>query len=308
MNLSKLNTSAMLAHSRVWMEDTSLRTQLATHPLGAAILEKIAEVHQDLGRKQSERNAAEENLEGLRGDMSALDTEHDSIARVLYHHLLAFIEMEEVNLVNDNGAGGDGADGNAQHRIDALRVLFGRLFPNGLDIVRRSYLEEAGEVVARDQRLTQAERDLMAAIQVGNHTLADLYQRWHHAGSELGRKGHERALLKASLRHQGSATSRAVLREARRQWIRTVTALFEIVELIPLDREAREAVLGPLEESLRDLASLPRNEDSAPEAETEFPDDGAGDVDSDIGSDNAPNDGGGPDGGGPDAGFAAVGD
>ncbi len=273
MSIHRLNASTMLAHSQAWIEDESLREQLTAHPLGAAMMEKIAEAHSDLAHKQGERSATAQHLDGLSESVTTLDAEHDSCARALYYHIVALVGMAEVDAARDSAA-----DGSGQRRLAALRTLSARLFPEGLGIVRRSYLEEAGEVIARDERLTQAEHDLMAATPIGEHTLAELYQRWHRAGSELGRKSRERAMLRASLRNQGSATSPAVVLEAKRRWARTVAALVQIVELLPLEREVREALLGPVEESLRALARSSVSDTDAPESDPDAvpPDDGSG--------------------------------
>ncbi len=242
MNFNVLTNRAMLVHSESWLTDRSLGKALEAHPLGKPILTELAEAHANLAKKQEQRGAAATSLRDLGEVMTGLDLDHDRYARALFYHLVAMVE----SAANDQAA-------------ETFQTLLGKLFPEGLYIVRRSYTEEAQEAVLRDERIEQSDRDLMAVTQVGDYTLADLYDRWHEAGDQLGRKANEYAELEAAMGPELAAATASDVQTARRQWIKTVTTLFQIAELIPLAPGLLASLREPVEKSIRALGRQRRS-------------------------------------------------
>ena len=207
MNLNVLTNRAMLTHSEAWLTDSELSDALKSHSLGEAILSEIAEAHAELHEKDEQRGAAASSLHQLGEVMAGLDLDHDRYARALFYHLVALVEAAS----NDDQA-------------EKFQFLLGKLFPEGLRIVRRTYIDEAKEAELRDERIEQSDRDLMAVTQVGDQTLVDLYGLWQEAGNQLGSKAREYDELEAKLGHEAAAATTSDIRDARRHWIKTVTA------------------------------------------------------------------------------------
>jgi hypothetical protein len=233
MNLSILPINVMLAHSDRWLNDLVLRAQLCAHPVGAALLAEVARVHERLAGQVERRRQLELALARLTELLARLDLVHDNMARAIHGVLEALIAAAQ--------------EPAAAELYARLRDL---LFPEGLSIVTRSYMYEAGAIAALGARVTDHDLAQMAEIQIGAQTLADWYHAWVDAGQKLGRHAHEREALLASAGRGGSASAATDTRGARYEWINVVQTLIGALDLMKLGPEAREQLLCSLEASV----------------------------------------------------------
>jgi hypothetical protein len=234
MNLNILTNEEMLGVSAEWLENPQIVAELSKDPLGSAVHSKLQGAHHSVAEQTRLGAAIDAKLIELSGRLQTLDFLHDRNARALHNLLAALAE-----------ATGD-ADRAALY--GELRAL---LFPEALRIVTRPYIHEAGAIVGLEHRVTPDVLRVLESIRVGERTLADIYKEWVQAGKDLGKTLQERARVQASIRRNGTevATSRA--RQVRVRWIRAVRLLLDSIELLPLSAAARQALLAPLVQSIR---------------------------------------------------------
>lgn len=180
MSFKALSNHVMLAHSDALLHTPPLRSTLDRHPLSAAIAAQLLIAHDNLAAKKNVREQAGVALDEMSNDIAQLDHGHDRFARGLYWHLGALAECAT-----------------SPEEAESYLDLQARLFPYGLNVVRFSYLAEAGAIVELEQRVTPEMRKRLGKIRVGERTLADVYQAWVDAGKALGRKVRERTRLQA---------------------------------------------------------------------------------------------------------------
>ena len=247
VNLNILPTNVMLAHGDQWLGNPSLRARIDASVLGAVLILEIRRVHDRLSGQVSRRRELAISLSQLTDSISEADVDHDALARAIFFALEALISAarDEPTMARDR-------------RLHAL------LFPAGLSIVSRSYSYEAGEITAMQARVSDADVAELAGIAVGEATLADWYGRWIERGQALGRYVHERQVLYTSAGRGGSAVEDVDTRAARVDWIRTVHTFVGAVDLMGLDQETRERILGPLRASI-DQALRSRANGRAPD-------------------------------------------
>jgi hypothetical protein len=247
MNLNVLSIHVMLSHSGYWVGNDALRAQLTAHPVGAALLSEVARAHERLAGQAERRRQVARELARLTALLASLDLTHDNMARGIHAALDALIITT--------------ADPDASARYQRLRGL---LFPEGLGIVSRSYMYEAGAITALEARMSEADVAELAAIQVGPQTLADWYRAWIAAGQELGRNVHAREVLLTRTGRGGSAATTVDQRSARLDWVNTVQTFLRALDLMQLSPETREHLLSSLETSiaqaLRQRAQNPGDE------------------------------------------------
>lgn len=253
MNLSLLSTETMLAHSTEWLEQDELRALLEFDPLGQSILVKVAGAHDRLRKQQHQRTLTLRLVERLRDELEQLDATHDGAARAVYFALTALL----------HGLSGD-------ERVAAFSQLRDTLFPEGLSVVNRSYLDEAGEAVELEERVTPEMLTLLASVPFADRTLADVYREWIAAGKAIGQHAQQRARIQASLSTDGTAAADIDVRSARRQWVATVVTFLRVLDLLDLPEKARETLVSPLQISVKAaLASRSRAPASEPDAQPE---------------------------------------
>ena len=123
----------------------------------------------------------------------------------------------------------------------ALRDL---IYPKGLDVVRWSYTDEAGEAELVDKRLSKNDKALLGKLPTPAGTLLDALKERIKAGKELGYLEKDRAALEAKAPDAPTAADAV---RARNLWIRTVNAFVATLDLEEgLSDEDREKILGPL--------------------------------------------------------------
>ena len=275
MNFNSLSNQTMLSHSDEWLNDPETRGLLAAHPLTTALLPEVQRAHDGLAEKQGTRNRIFAELGQITGDLLAYDLVHDRKARGMHSLLSGLAECLE------------DAD-EASRFVD----LLARLFPYGLSVVNRSYIDEAGAVVEMQSRITDQDLAFMASVRVGEQTLATIYRDWLAAGAMLGRQARQRARLQQAIRKQGTAAADIDTRGARQQWIWSAGTLVSIVNMLDFSHAARERLLAPLQRSIEDAArgrsGTGAGADDVPDDVLgDRPDDGLGDLSGDEAGDVA---------------------
>jgi hypothetical protein len=230
MNLNILPINVMLAQSKQWLTDPSMRDPVAVHELGQAVLVAVKKAHDRLALQSERRRQLEVMLANLTERIGAADLRHDRKARAIHAALEALIEGTDDVLLRP--------------LYLALQQL---LFPEGLAIVNRSFSYQAGAVEALEQRMTPEKVTELASIPVGRETLADWYGAWVTAGNDLGKLVTEREIVFKRTGRGGSGVVDVDLRAARLQWVNTIQTYLSTLELMDLGQSVREALLSPLE-------------------------------------------------------------
>lgn len=265
MNLSILPINVMLAQSWRWLTTPEIRQALAAHPMGAALLVEIEKVHNRLAEQSERRRQLEATLQRLTDLVTRYDAVHDNLARAIHGAL------EAIALGTQN-----------PERAAACRRLQSILLPEGLSIVSRSYIYEAGAIEALLRRVTDEVKAELAAIPVGGDTLADWFHAWVAAGQALGRHVQERAHLLKSTGRGGTGTAEVGNQEARRRWIGTVQTFVSALDLMELGAETRERILSALEASIDSaLRARPGSDPEGDEPEGDEDEDAPGEGDGD---------------------------
>jgi hypothetical protein len=261
MNLKSLSNASMISLSAYWLGDVAAQRALQSHSLGVAMNQQIALAHDTLAELDARRHSGHTALERKNKDIAELAHTHHRKARALHCYLSGLIA---------------GADDPALAAW--AETLIELLFPEGLAIINRSYVDAAGWALAIDCQMTPALLARMDAISMGGHSLAEVYRAWIAAGVALGQRVHERAQLQASLATTGAAGAEISAIQVRSLWIRTVRALLLTMDLMKLSESDRDALLAPLRRCVSS-AVRPRPESAdAPEP----PDPGAEPEDSQL--------------------------
>jgi hypothetical protein len=234
MNINSLSTPMMLNLTDRWLADAEFRSSLeSVGPIGAGMLAELDAAHGPLAELESNRSHQRGELRELTDLAAALDLRHDSKARGLHHLLRGLIEL---------------ADDDAT--VVQRRKLLDLLFPTGLTVTRLPYIEQGGSAVALERTVKPEIRAQLAAITVGDQTLAQVFDAWMAAAHELARTVKRRAELIAQTRPSGSDGEALDGKAGRSQWIRAVRGLLWVLESKPELRLMREAVIAVLERSL----------------------------------------------------------
>ena len=268
MNLNILSINVMLAQTWRWLNTTDIRQALMVHAIGAAMLIELQKAHDHLAEHSERRRQLEATLQQLTESVTEHDAMHDRMARAIYGALDAIAQGTR--------------DAQLAHQCIGLQQL---LLPEGLGIVSRSYVYEAGAIEALQRRVTPEVLRQLAAIPVGSETLADWYRAWVEAGQSLGRQVQQRAHLLKSTGRGGTGVADIDNRAARRQWTSTVRTFLSALDLMELSQEMRELILSALEASVE--AAVRGRADGAPTNQPDVTDDITDDVTDDITDDGA---------------------
>ena len=192
------------------------------------MLPSLDKAHNGLLDTQLAVGQVETELSLLQKAQAKLDVRHDRYVRGPYNVLTGLADLAE-----------------SEAEAASYLNLRDTLTPHGLEVVRWSYTDEAGEADLVDSRLTKDDKALLAQIATPKGTLLDAHKARVKAGRDLGDLEKRRAFLEAQA--STAATPADVIR-ARNLWIRTVNAFVAILALEEnLSDEDREKILGPLE-------------------------------------------------------------
>lgn len=251
INLQLLSAESMLSHSRQWLANLELRTQVENHDLGKNALVEVENAHEFLTETLVTWQSLTAMVSSLSSAIIAEDNEHDRFARALYGFLSALAESVET-------------PEEAEQYLEARALLF----PWGLSITQRSYTEEHQGVIEIDRRVTPPVRILLDETRIGHGTLTDIYDKWIIAGKRLGAQVRERARLEASMVQRGGAELIPRLNDARGSWSRAVRVFLGVLDVLPLAPELRERVHAPLardvDDSIRVQALTRHRSDDSP--------------------------------------------
>ena len=215
MALKKLSVREMVKFSGDLLSETSpQRAALETHPEAAILVARLQAAHEGLVAAQPPNDS---EIAELTEEITQLDLRHDALVRAIEGRLTSEIALAEIQ-----------SDGGDTH--DALRRARGVLFPDGLSVVRRSYIEQAGEAELREARMDEPVESLLRGMQSHDgRELRDVYGQLQEVATQIG------ALVKrrAELGEQGEKVART--HQARLEWIRVVNALSHVLEMLGVD-------------------------------------------------------------------------
>ena len=217
----------MVTISGPWTDPTKDRPLVQSLPQAGALLPSLDLAHQGLLETQASSAQTNVELTRLQKAQGLLDSTHDRSTRGIFNVLTGFADLAD-----------------DPEQAAAYLALRDAINPNGLEITRWSYTDEAGEAELLDRRLSSDQRALLAKLPAPSGTLLDALEVRLKAGRELG------ALekVRAGLEKRGpDVTTAADAVRARNAWIRTISAFVAILDLEPKLSEAdRERILGPL--------------------------------------------------------------
>lgn len=228
MALHELATGEMAVITKHWLGREYQRPIIQRFPRLAPFLDDLAEVHKNVAVFQNSGKGEPSDVASLRVTTSRLDADHDRLARGIHHLLLGAVEII------------DGEDDKAR-----WEQLHKELFPQGLSINQQRYLVQAGEVVLREQRLSDESRELLATTSFTHRgqtvSLQELLERWDAVAEKLGAAEAQKLRLQAG---QGAESSRG---PARRAWVSAVGLFLQVLEREKgLTDDERRELLEPL--------------------------------------------------------------
>lgn len=233
MNLNALTTQAMLVQSDRWLHNPEVHAALMKYALGIALKPQLVVSYEQLSLVQASRGKVYGDISALSARIVEVDQDFDDGARCLFFGLEALIA----------GA----RDQTSSTQFTTLRDL---LFPDGLSIIQRSFVDEGGAMLEIERRVTPEILRALDAIRLGDRTLGAVYRDWVAAGAMLRELTQKRAQVRASAARGGTALPAIDGRNARQQWIKTVHALLGAFELENLSDATRELLFGPLYHSV----------------------------------------------------------
>ena len=187
---------------------------------------------------QKREGGQAQRLRDLTSEASELDARHDRKARGLFHLLSGAIEVVDKLKTRDQYA-----------------ALQSKLFPHGVQVVRFSYTDQAGEVELLERRTTSADRKLLRKLKLDKTTGEDALEAWIKAGRALGAVCNQRIQL--ATRADDSAIKAGDIHLARLQWIRVVNALLVNLPLSGSPEEERQRLLANLVAAEKSAAPVP---------------------------------------------------
>lgn len=232
MNLKALSVASMVVVSERWLTGEG-RKVIDGLALCRAMLGKLEEAHAGLLNLQPQRSALTDALKSARDAASRADDTFDTRGRGLFWGLQSLAALSEDP---DEAAG-----------FDAAREA---IFPKGLSIFVRTYVEEVGEARLAKERLTPALREALEAAPIGRVTAAEAFDRWLSAADDLEAALRARDAAEAALLNAADAVSLAAAQQAKLTWIRTTRALLNNLDLEDTDADTRAALLKTLREEV----------------------------------------------------------
>ncbi|APR86282.1 Hypothetical protein A7982_11631 [Minicystis rosea] len=228
MALKRLTTGEMISLTTSWTTKNSPdRKALAAIKEVEPLVPQIDASHR--GLLQTQAAAPSARLAEIQEQEKTIDVRHDDLLRGCFHLLQALAYLTQ-----------DPA------RAKALLALQKTLLPEGLLATQKTYREEAGQAKLLKTRLGAGDIELLKEIPTLDGTLWDATNEWTTLAAKLGKLEDERAALGGP---QGAAPSDAVA--ARNRWIRAVSAVRTVLELVGTEDEKVQALLSRIDEAER---------------------------------------------------------
>jgi hypothetical protein len=217
MSAQDLTFAELLEATLAWVEGPSAEL-LRTHPVSASFMPVVVKQREILA-------AAPPDSPELRRVMELLgeaDDDHDEFVRFLVQFLRAFRHDDDPKIVA------------------AAAELLRLLFPDGAELVRKSFMEEAGRALAREKLATPEVRATLASFPLPNaRTLETKFDTLQKLARQVGDLSAERDRLAG-----GVGPSATELLAAKRRLIATVEQVLESFAMLEdtLDGATRTAV------------------------------------------------------------------
>ncbi|MBN2526266.1 MAG: hypothetical protein JXR76_07725 [Deltaproteobacteria bacterium] len=240
-NLKGLSNAAMIGATGGWVDPAQERPMLEGIPEVAGFVPTLDKARDNLIAMQlsGEMTATEQRLKELNDAAVNQDATFDRLARGVHG-----IFSATACLVGESEAEGQ--------RLLRLRTV---LFPDGLLIVNRSYIEEAGSIEMAKGRLTEDDRAFLDTFPCVGGTILTRVDEWFEAGVVLGGLERDRSQL-AEASESAEVVSKSDMMVARNQWIRVVRA---ILAGLALSEKAGEntvtTILQPLKKAVARLGA-----------------------------------------------------
>lgn len=254
MSYRDLSTQTMVAILAAWLDPARERPVIEALPKAAFLLPSLEETKAEVMATQATSNDEHiAEISAVQKEQSNIDEVHDRKARGTYGALTAFAEIVD--------------DADKAARLLALRD---KLFPQGLAVVKWSYLDESGEVELVEARLTAQDRAFMKQLPYPGGKLMDAHEARIAAARKLGDLERKKQDLVRANESKAGKIALADVAKARNGWIRTVRAFVGILDLEKnLAADIRQKILGPLEEAERKAAKRGGKENSDERANPE---------------------------------------
>jgi hypothetical protein len=220
MALNALSTRQMFRISDQLSSEQGHRPKLMKLKRASSWVDDVVQVHADIVTAHHGSLAEHGRIAGLRVKQKAADGDHDDLLGGLhltleaYEALARFIGLDPTKV--------------ARARIE--------LFPDGLRMARRSYAEEAAEVILVEHRLSESSKALLAALGANGKPLSSLVDAWLDAARLVGKLEDEREALEVE--HKAAKQKRVSLRDARNNWVEVIAKLRDAIEFDTKDDPA----------------------------------------------------------------------
>jgi hypothetical protein len=237
MSLRDLSTQTMVTLSAAWLDPAHARSSIEALPTAAGLLPKVDTAHRRLLKAQPARAKPKTppELTAIQVEQSETDVVHDRNARGAYNVLTGFAELADTD-----------------EQATAILGLRDKLFPpeRGLNVIKMSYADEAGEATLVEKRLTDEDRALLKKLPIPGGTLLDAHKARVNAGKKLGDLDQQRVALEAKEALKAGIKSGDAL-QARNGWIKVVRTLVDAIDLDEPSVTVRKRILQPLEDAER---------------------------------------------------------
>lgn len=209
MSLSHLKATAMVSLTGPWVTPGHAERQaLESTPSVAALFPFIEEAHS--GILQAQDMSITDRMAPVVTQIGVTVRRLDSLWRVLHGGLGVHIQLASAD---DDSA-----------RAEALTQAQGQLMPQGLEVIKFSNRDKAGEVTLLVSRVDAGLRTLLDSTSVQGLSLGDLIAKLAATADELGRLEDRRSEIRM-LRRENNMV------EARAAWMRMITTVRQVLEL-----------------------------------------------------------------------------
>ena len=230
--LDGLSSYAMLALCERWLQDARLRSRLRDHDLGIAMRARLQEVYRQLAELRAPHLGFE--LRQVSDTVNSSRSELDAIAGRLFRALSQRVAEE--------------TDPHTQERY---RELMNVVFPDGPRSLS-ALAHRGGDGSALEHGPSDGISTRLRSVPLSTQTLAEAYRVWAMVEEAIEMRRQARTRVPALLDPRSQAYK--ATHRARKQWVRTVRALFTAVALMPLSEHAQRELVTSLEEAVVELS------------------------------------------------------